>query len=218
MYNNDCIDIYGGKVGQIYQFRLVTTYGIKMFINGKHNSSAGYMSNYFHDSTLDKDGETTHICFNSTKETLVDGKNINTPKQAFYFQVVNTDSNQMKSIIEPLYEGWKYQDNLNYGESRFYRHAKYTSSKTNVYIRSNFGTLNAYQVKCTSFPHCMDSKNYENITKLIYSFSAFVSSINSNDEGHYGFPKQMIHIVKCVHVEGCTFSINYHSKKILYLL
>ena len=58
---------------------------------------------------------------------------------------------------------------------------------------------------------CVDSKNYENITKLIYGFSAFVSSINSNDEGHYGFPKQMIHIVKCVHVEGCTFSINYYS-------
>ena len=41
-----------------------------------------------------------HICFNSTKETLVYGKNINTPKQVFYFQVVNIDSNQMKSIIK----------------------------------------------------------------------------------------------------------------------
>ncbi len=59
------------------------------------------MSNYFQDFTHDKDGEKTHICFNSTKETLVDGKNINNPKQAFYFQVINIDSNQIKSIIDP---------------------------------------------------------------------------------------------------------------------
>ncbi len=71
-----------------------------MFINVKYNSSAIHTSNYFHDFTHDKDAEKTHFCFNSIKETLVYGKNINTPKQVFYFQVVNIDSNQMKSIIK----------------------------------------------------------------------------------------------------------------------
>ena len=212
MFKEDCIDFVGGKLGQIYQLRLVTTYGIAMYINGQHNTSAGYMSNYYHDYILEHDGQKTTVCFNSTKKTRVNEKDEDTPKQAFYFQVVNSDSNQMQSIIEPLYEGWKYEDTLNYLESRFYRHAKYTTSKTNVYIISNYGTLNVYQTKCTSFPYCLDSKNYENPNKLIYAFSAFVSSINATNESYYGYTKPMIHVVKCLHKQGCTLSINYYSQ------
>lgn len=40
---NDCIDFYGEKQGQIYQLRLVSTYGVFMYINNRKNVKVGYM-------------------------------------------------------------------------------------------------------------------------------------------------------------------------------
>ncbi len=33
-------------------------------------------------------------------------------KQAFYFQIVRTKKKSINAIIEPLYEGWVYRDQL----------------------------------------------------------------------------------------------------------
>ena len=42
---NDCIDFYGEKQGQIYQFRLVSTYAVIMYINNRKKVKVGYMEN-----------------------------------------------------------------------------------------------------------------------------------------------------------------------------
>ena len=42
-------------------------------------------------------------------------------------QVINTDTNSMKAIVESKYDGWKYTDKLKFEESKFYRYNKQTS-------------------------------------------------------------------------------------------
>ena len=68
---------------------------------------------------------------------------------------------------------------------------------------SRFGTINALQVKCMTFPYCWNLEDMKNITKLIYAFSAFIGTIDPNDESHYGAPTQIIHLVHCIDKSGC---------------
>ena len=213
MNKEDCIDILGEKEGEIYSFRLVPTYSVYMTINGIHKATSSFMKNYETTYTVSKENPVTHICFKANETTNVEGTVRRTPKLAFYFQVVNSDTNSINSLIEPLYEGWVYNDNLNYRQKRIYRHAKWTSEKTNLYLISNVGTINAYQVKCTTFPYCLDSTTYQNVSKLIYAFSAFVSSIDPKEETYYGGSKQIINIVECMTEGGCTFSLHYKDQE-----
>ena len=208
---NDCINFVGEKKGQIYQFRLVSTYGVTMYINNMVTKTLGYMSNYVQYYLVSEDNLRTTICFKANETTLISNTNIKTTKLALYFQVIDTDSNSMKAMLEPMYDGWKYIDKLKKGESRFYRFAKQTEYKTNVVIRSNKGTLNAFQVRCATFPYCSEPSEYQNVTKLINAFSAFVSTIDPNDMAHGGDPSQILHIVTCVEDDGCDFSILFNS-------
>jgi hypothetical protein len=209
---DDCVTFEGEVPGNIYQFRLVSTYPINMYINGKDTANVQYMKNYFKDYAIEQSGQKTTVCFRANDTMNINGKQELTSKIALYFQVINTDSNTMKTSLEPLYEGWKYTDNLKNGESRYYRHAKSSQYKTNVFIRSHKGSMNAFQVKCTSFPYCSEPENYKNVTKLIYAFSAFVSSIDPNDESHGGDPNQILHVVTCKNGDGCELSIRYETQ------
>ena len=208
---NDCISLYNEKKGEMYQFRLVSTYAVKMYINNKITKYTGYMDNYVQYYTLRENNIRTTICFKANETTTVGNMALKTVKLALYFQVINYDDNAMKAMLEPMYDGWKYTDKLKFGESRFYRYAKQTSYKTNVIIRSNKGTLNAFQVRCNTFPYCSEPSEYQNVTKLINAFSAFVSTIDPNDMAHGGDPSQILHIVTCVENNGCDFSIYYNS-------
>jgi hypothetical protein len=208
---NDCIDFYGEKKGQIYQFRLVSTYGVIMYINNRKNVEVGYMENKVEYYTITENNAKTSICFRANDTTSIGDTRLKTVKLALYFQVVNTDANSMKAMLEPMYDGWKYTDKLKFGESKFYRYAKQTSYKTNVIIRSRQGTLNAYQVRCHTFPYCSEPSEYKNVTKLINAFSAFVSTISPNDMAHGGDPSQILHIVSCVENDGCDYSIEFNS-------
>jgi hypothetical protein len=208
-FKNECVEIIGAKVGQIYEFRLMTTYGITLEIDDNVKHTTNYMEDYLSDFTITNPNKIYKICFVSSQFTEREGRKEVTPKQAFYFQIVKTDKESIKSVIEPLYEGWVYKETIHYGQSRFYRHAKYTSQKTNVYIQANNGEINIYQVKCTSFPYCHDSALYQNVSKLIYAFIHFVSSINPEEEKHYGDSNQVIHVVKCLSVKDCAIKIEY---------
>ena len=161
--------------------------------------------------TITENNAKTSICFRANDTTSIGDTRLKTVKLALYFQVVNTDANSMKAMLEPMYDGWKYTDKLKFGESKFYRYAKQTSYKTNVIIRSRQGTLNAYQVRCHTFPYCSEPSEYKNVTKLINAFSAFVSTISPNDMAHGGDPSQILHIVSCVENDGCDYSIEFNS-------
>ena len=52
---------------------------------------------------------------------------LETVKLSLYLQVINTDTNSMKAIVESKYDGWKYTDKLKFEESKFYRYNKQTS-------------------------------------------------------------------------------------------
>ena len=127
------------------------------FTMGEYKKLLGYIKVHYkfipHGEKIEK------ICFISNQTTDKFGEIKETEKQAFYFQIIRTKKKSIDAIIEPLYEGWVYRDQLEKGESRFYRHAKWTDTITNVIIMSNKGTLNAYQGKYITFPYCWDYHN-----------------------------------------------------------
>ena len=40
---------------------------------------------------------------------------LETVKLSLYLQVINPDTNSMKAMLEPMYDGWKYTDKLKIG-------------------------------------------------------------------------------------------------------
>ena len=211
----ECVNIIGQSESEDYQFRIVTTNALN-FTMGEYKKSLGYMEDYYklipHGEKIEK------ISFISNQTTDKFGEIKETEKQAFYFQIIRTKKKSIDAIIEPLYEGWVYRDQLEKGESRFYRHAKWTNKKTNVIIMSNKGTLNAYQGKCITFPFCWNYSQYQNFSKLIYTFSGFVSSIDPKDETHYGDSSQVVHFIECKDDNGCLISIEYIDQNEIVLL
>ena len=126
--------------------------------------------------------------------------------------MVHIDKNTIESNFEPLYEGWRYKDKLEYNQSRIYRHAKWSKNKTNVYIISRGGVFNAYQGQCISFPNCTNYLNYNKKTQLIYAFSRFISSIEPDNENDYKI--QNVHIVECKDKQGCFIDIYYNDQSL----
>ena len=218
----ECIEIYGAKPGIEYQFKLITTTALKITFKLKEENitkEIGYLQDYYQAYSISSEGEAKTVCFVSNETTSKShNTQIETDKQAFYFQIVTIEYNTLESMIEPLYEGLRYFDVLAKGQSRFYRHARWTNYKTNIYIMSNTGTLNAYQVQCTTFPYCYDFSKYKKVKKLIYGFSAFVASIDPNDENAFGTPNQVLHVVTCMEDNGCYVSVRFSDQENTVLL
>ena len=210
LFNNskECFQIKGSKFDKYYQLRIITTTALKFQVDDSKKEIMKYSSDYYFEyfEIINK------ICFELNETTdNSSGNTVKPKKQAFFFQIIYNANDSRYSIVEPLYEGWKYTDILYKGESRWYRSAKRSNNKTNVYIRSRNGTINAYQGICTAFPYCSNLENLNNLTKLIYAFSAFISSMKPNENYHLGSQNQYIHYVRCMEEGGCEISIEYKS-------
>ena len=177
IFKSECINIIGGEIGKTYQFRLFTTHALKIQFNGdKKIKEVGYMKDLYELYTVKENIKPT-ICFESSEKTIKNGKEIQTEKQAFYFQIIVQGQYSINAVVEPLYEGWVYDDILNKGEYRYYRSAKWSQNKTNVYIMSRMGIINVFQGICHSFPYCSfyDNENImKNSTQLIMAFNSFI--------------------------------------------
>jgi hypothetical protein len=213
LFNNpiDFIKIKGSKNnGKKYQFRIFTTNTLHYIFNND-TSDEKVMKNtsgFFFD-------EYDNIK-NITFKSIINKDNEKSMKQAFFFQIIHNGNNSHYSIVEPLYEGLKYRDFIYKGEARWYRKAKSSIEKTNVYIRPTIGRINVYQALCTAFPICYPLENNTNVnyvTKLIYAFGAFISSMESNENYHLGSQNQFIHYVRCMEEGGCEISIEYKSRQ-----
>ena len=213
----ECVEVYGLKDDLEYEIKLISVSDIILTINNKKENIKAmndFFTVYNPDEEIDEDK--LKICFVSPEKTTKDGKEVDMEKQALYFQVLNHEKDTIKNIIEPLYEGWKYVENIKVGQTKMFRHAKTTNHKTNIYIIVNNGAVEVHQIKCITFPYCYDSSSYEKDNKLIYAFSAFASSINPEEETHNGNHTQFIHTITCVsqHSKGqkekdCDVSIRY---------
>lgn len=132
---------------------------------------------------------------------------MNTTKLALYFQIVSHEDKSNNTVIEPLYEGWEYEEYIKSGQGRIFKHAKTTLNMTNVYILVKNGYVKVLEGKCKKYPYCNHTSSYENMKKLMYGFSAFVSSIK--DEEYSKPAYQNLHIIHCVSKIDCHVSVNY---------
>ena len=206
----ECFQIIGSKNDKYYQLRIITTTAIKFKVDNGSYDDLKYLGEHYKEYQQ----VINNICFKSNETTEDSNGNYVVPKkQAFYFQIIYNGNDSIYSIVEPLYEGRRYSDILYKGESRWYRNAKWSYTKTNVYIRSRNGTINAYQAVCTAFPYCYKKENLKNLTKLIYAFSAFISSMAPNEQYHQGSQNQVIHFVRCMEEGGCEIVIEYKSRE-----
>ncbi len=219
IFERECIDIIGGRVGKTYQFRLFTTYPLSIsFLGNTIQRDVGYMSSLYEFYTI-KENIKPNICFKSN-DTVIDGQK-KTEKQAFYFQIIEQeaeDGEPRGAVLEPLFEEWVYDDVLAKGESRYYRTAKWIKNKANLFIMSRGGRIRVNYGYCDKFPYCyLNSErrfDVQNYTQVPHAFNAFIITIDPQDATHLGTPKQLIHSVYCADEEGCQIRIHYTSKDI----
>ena len=204
----ECFQIKGSKNNNNYQLRIITTNELQFQVNNNNFQTIGHLS-----ENVTEYNRIDQICF-KLNETIVKGENDKNKQkeQAFFFQIIDNNIDSNYSIVEPLYENWEYTDKLKKGQSRWYRNAKLSKKKTNTFIRVTNGTINVYQALCTAFPYCYQKDNLKNDTKLIYAFSTFISSMESNENFHQGFQNQSIYYVICMEEKECEFTISYQSQ------
>ena len=132
-----------------------------MTINGNITRNiTDYMKDYNSFYVIGVQSTESSLWFKSLEKTKIrDYYEVETSKQAFYFQVILGTGQTLDSIVEPCYKGWIYFDLLSQYETRFYRHAKWTNQKTNAYIISKSGAIEVFQATCTSFPYCWDIRD-----------------------------------------------------------